>query len=367
MTVLKKCLVPALVMLVCITLCIPSAFASEQQDASPMTLLALGDSLTTGYGLDNYVPGQSPYLCSSYVNIIAQTLGLEGGSTYINRAVNGDRSADLARLIPSLEAEVRSADLIIITIGGNDLLSIVPAIASQIAGKSITSFEQAMAVFSAATSETYTALLADPAFCQQMEKIFAELDANLKTIMGFIQQTAPDARVVFLKQYNPFKNVPGFVDFGEFAGRMLDSINQGVESNALAYGFEVVDTTSVIEADAMGLTNIAQNDIHPNEAGHAEIAKLLAEHLGLSEQGEQETSSEQSSAAPETDASTSEEQDTNPPAPEVTAPEATEQESEPSYSAPAAPKDHSGCAGSVGLLSVPLALLVGILAKKKLK
>ncbi|MBR2621138.1 MAG: hypothetical protein IKC97_02065 [Clostridia bacterium] len=133
MTVLKKCLASALVMLVCITLCIPSVFASEQQDASPKTLLALGDSLTTGYGLDNYVPGQSPYLCNSYVNIIAQALGLEGGSTYINRAVNGDRSADLARLIPSLEAEVGSSDLIIITIGGNDLLSIVPAIASQIA------------------------------------------------------------------------------------------------------------------------------------------------------------------------------------------------------------------------------------------
>ena len=367
MTILKKCLVSALVMLVCITLCAPSSFASEQQEASPKTLLALGDSLTTGYGLDNYLPGESPYLCDSYVNIIAQALGLEGGSTYINRAVNGDRSADLAELIPSLEAEVRSADLIIITIGGNDLLSIVPAIASQIAGKSVTSFEQAMAVFSAATTETYAALLADPAFCQQMEKIFSDLDANLKVIMRFIQQTAPDARVVFLKQYNPFKNVPGFVDFGEFAGRMLDSINSGVESNALAFGFEVVDTTFVIEANALGLTNIAQNDIHPNKAGHAEIAKLLAEHLGLSEQSEQETSPQESSAAPETDASTSTEQDTNPPVPEVTAPETTKQESDPPDTAPATPKDHKGCAGSTGLLPVPLALLVGILAKKKLK
>ena len=207
---------------------------------------------------------------------------------------------------------------------------------------------------------------ADPAYAIGYLTV-SDLDTNLKTIMGFIQQNAPDARVAFLKQYNPFKNVPGFVDFGEFAGRMLDSINRGVESNALAYGFEVVDTTSVIEADATGLTNIAQNDIHPNEAGHAEIAKLLAEHLGLFGQSEQETAPEQSSAAPETDASTSGEQDTDPPAPGATAPEATEQESEPSDTAPAAPKDHSGCTGSVGLLSLPLALLVGILAKKKLK
>ena len=120
----------------------------------------------------------TPYTCDSYANIVAEALGLKGGETYINKAVNGATSSDLLQTLPDLSRQLDYADLIVVTIGGNDLLSIVPAIASQIAGKSITSFEQAMAVFSAATSETYTALLADPAFCQQMEKIFAELDAR---------------------------------------------------------------------------------------------------------------------------------------------------------------------------------------------
>ena len=41
------------------------------ETASPKTLPALGDSLTTGYGPDNYVYGGEPYLCDSYINRIA--------------------------------------------------------------------------------------------------------------------------------------------------------------------------------------------------------------------------------------------------------------------------------------------------------
>ena len=120
----------ASVLLLSVLLC--SVAASQTEETKPQTLLALGDSLTTGYGLANYTPGGSPYLCNSYINQIAKAMGLEGGQTYINRAVNGDRSADLAKLLPSLENEVKSADMIIITIGGNDLLSLLPSIASQI-------------------------------------------------------------------------------------------------------------------------------------------------------------------------------------------------------------------------------------------
>lgn len=389
---IKKCFVMVLTVLILTAACITSVSASETEDDQPETLLALGDSLTTGYGLDHYVPGGDPYRCNSYINTIANALGLEGGRSYINRAVNGDRSADLAKLLPSLENEVKSAELIIITIGGNDLLSTVPAIASKISGKNINDFAGAIGVFATTPPETYATLAADPTFQTQMAGIFASLATNLQTISDFLKENAPDARIVFLQQYNPLANVPGFAAFGEFAGGLLDSINSAVEKNCLAYGFDVVDVPSVINSNAVGLTNILQYDIHPNEQGHAEIAKLLADHLGISLDASGDS---QDTQVPE--ATTEPSGETTPPSEEVTtSPEepVSEEITAPEESVPTTPGtetspadtagEHSqapvtipesestsdtvsqnGCASSVGGLSLLLATLTVAFAVKK--
>ena len=389
---IKKCLVMMLAVLILMAACITSVSASETETAQPQALLALGDSLTTGYGLDNYVPGGNPYQCNSYINTIAKALGLEGGQSYINRAVNGDRSADLAKLLPSLENEVKSAELIIITIGGNDLLSTVPTIASKISGKNITDFAGAIGVFAATPPETYATLAADPAFQAQMAAIFAGLATNLQTIAGFLKEKASDARIVFLKQYNPLANVPGFAAFGEFAGGLLDSINSTIEKTCLAYGFDVVDVPSVIDSNAIGLTNITKYDIHPNEQGHAEIAKLLADHLDISLDASgdnQETQSPEVTTEPSVETTAPSEGVTT--APEETVPEDTTAHEEIATAAPNAETspaetdvEHSqapvtipesenttdtvsqnGCASSVGVLSILVASLVAFAMKKK--
>ena len=389
---IKKCLVMMLAVLILMAACITSVSASETETAQPQALLALGDSLTTGYGLDNYVPGGNPYQCNSYINTIAKALGLEGGQSYINRAVNGDRSADLAKLLPSLENEVKSAELIIITIGGNDLLSTVPTIASKISGKNITDFAGAIGVFAATPPETYATLAADPAFQAQMAAIFAGLATNLQTIAGFLKEKASDARIVFLKQYNPLANVPGFAAFGEFAGGLLDSINSTIEKTCLAYGFDVVDVPSVIDSNAIGLTNITKYDIHPNEQGHAEIAKLLADHLDISLDASgdnQETQSPEVTTEPSVETTAPSEGVTT--APEETVPEDTTAREEIATAAPNAETspaetdvEHSqapvtipesenttdtvsqnGCASSVGVLSILVASLVAFAMKKK--
>ena len=107
-------------------------------------MLALGDSITTGYGLANYEPGGDPYLCESYANTVAASLGLKGGSTYINKAVNGDTTDDLLELLPTLQEEVSSAELIIISIGGNDLLSLAPRVFSMVAGRELSTLDESI-------------------------------------------------------------------------------------------------------------------------------------------------------------------------------------------------------------------------------
>ena len=62
--------------------------AVQASPGNPEFMLAIGDSITTGYGLEDYMEGESPYLCSSYANMVANALGLKGGESYINKAVS---------------------------------------------------------------------------------------------------------------------------------------------------------------------------------------------------------------------------------------------------------------------------------------
>jgi len=80
--------------------------------AEPLTLLALGDSLTQGYGLpqeDGFVPQLQAWLIAQGQDVVV-----------INAGVSGDTTAGgLSRLAWSLTPEV---DAMIVNLGGNDLL-----------------------------------------------------------------------------------------------------------------------------------------------------------------------------------------------------------------------------------------------------
>jgi acyl-CoA thioesterase-1 len=91
-------------------------FAASPTWAEPVTLLALGDSLTQGYGLapeDGLVPQLQAWLTAQGAEV-----------TVINAGVSGDTTAGgRARLDWSLTPEV---DAVMIALGGNDLLRGLP-------------------------------------------------------------------------------------------------------------------------------------------------------------------------------------------------------------------------------------------------
>ena len=89
--------------------------------ADPLTLVALGDSLTAGYGLpqeDGFVPQLQAWLTAQRQDVVV-----------VNAGVSGDTTAGgLARLDWSLTPEV---DAMIVTLGGNDLLRGIDPAASR--------------------------------------------------------------------------------------------------------------------------------------------------------------------------------------------------------------------------------------------
>ena len=80
--------------------------------AEPATVLALGDSLTAGYGLpqeDGFVPQLQAWLAAQGEDAVVLNAGVSGDTT----------AGGVARLDWSLTPDV---DAVIVTLGGNDLL-----------------------------------------------------------------------------------------------------------------------------------------------------------------------------------------------------------------------------------------------------
>ncbi len=247
----------------------------------PKTMLLLGDSITTGYGLENYVPGASPYECRSYGNIIAEALGLKGRDTYINKAVNGDTSSDLLALIPKIEDDIKKSDLIVISIGGNDLLTAFPTVVKILAGKEVNSVDDAIEFLVNADPSMFASFESNRDLLIAIGAVYANYTINMAVIASQLKELAPNARIMFLEQYNPMKDVEGFELFGEMAAYFIDTINETIKNACAAAGFEAIDVPSVLDQDAAGMTNILDFDIHPNAVGHREIAKLIAAKLGI--------------------------------------------------------------------------------------
>ena len=148
-----------------------------------------------------------------------------------------------------------------------------------IAGKTVTGLSASIDVLTAASPDKFSALSTNTSFQTKMGAVLTSYATNLAATAKIIKENAPDARVIFLKQYNPLKNVPGFADFGEFADTLFASINSSIDTVCEAYGFEAADVPSVIDVNAAALTNMLNYDIHPNADGHKEIARLLVAQL----------------------------------------------------------------------------------------
>lgn len=325
----------------------------------PQSMLALGDSLTTGYALPDYVDENDPYACKSYANLIAAAMGLQGGDTYINRAVNGDTSSNLASRLPGMKGDVQKAELIVISIGGNDMDRLIPLILYKVTGKQITEYSQMAQALQGVSPDAYASLENDAEVQGAIADAVAKLKDNLKTVSDMIKENAPDARVIFLQQYNPL-HVQGFSDFAAFSQKSLDAANAAIAENAQSYGFEVLDVPSIINSRAAELTNIQKFDIHPNEQGHLEIAKLLAAHLGISLDPAENTTAE-TTAAPE---ETTEQATVTTDVPESEAPTQTDAATE-SATQPTAPAQNSGCQSAVlGASLLSLLLCAAIVLKK---
>lgn len=217
-----------------LTLCAPAAFAGD----APLQYVVLGDSI--GYGAGVLNPDEA-----CYGRIVADTNGYD----YQNHAVSGNRTDHLLAHLDHAEvtAAVKNADIISISIGGNDYLT-----------------------------DNVTGLVLDATFrndYSRMDKITAQLKLNFAAIIEKIRGWNPDAVILMQTLYNPGKGI-NKAPYQAATNRLNDLIRDYLASHPGA--FTIVDVASAFGTDRR---YIAQDSIHPSAQGNERIAEVILQTL----------------------------------------------------------------------------------------
>jgi len=219
------------------------AFAQVPADFVPrkLTVLAAGDSLTQGVGDSTNKGGYLPYL----ETMLEKEKGIKEVDFY-NYGVKGNRTTQLLKRLKTseLKGALKKADLVILTIGGNDIMKVVK---DNIANLQLSKFT--------AEKESYY--------------------NHLTQILDLIHQENPHAQVVLVGLYNPFSK--WFSEIKELDEIVADWNKTGqlvIANYPNAYFVPIEDMFLNATEDLLFTDNF-----HPNDKGYELIAQRLNETL----------------------------------------------------------------------------------------
>ncbi len=210
------------------------------QDSEKLTYLLLGDSIARGSGILNHDE-------ACFGRIVADT----NGYNYINRGIDGFTTGDLDSSLDSREviSDVGKADIISISIGGNDLLT-----------KNVINPLIMAVTLSFGNEEVCRKTVDDvyPKFCSVIEKI---------------KKINPDATILVQTLYNP-----QYIVFRSAIDRGVQILNENYSKYLEEHpdAFVLVDVYKALENDSF---YTALDTIHPNAKGNVLIARELLKTL----------------------------------------------------------------------------------------
>lgn len=232
---MKKTLLTVVSLVLCLALLAPAVFAFSDEKPN---YLVLGDSIAFGSGLTN--PREAVY-----GKIVADTNGYE----YENYAVPGHTTGNLMKRIEKEEisASVAAADIISISIGGNNfLLGNVGAI-----------------LYDGIVKNDFS----------RIEEIATGFRTDLDEIVKMIRSFNPDAAILLQTIYNPQTGA-----VGEVYAKGAELLNTVIKDYALANpdSLYVVDVAACLTDSER---DFAEDGIHPSAEGNEKIAAAVLETL----------------------------------------------------------------------------------------
>lgn len=201
--------------------------------------VALGDSIIKGYGAN---PTEN--LVKTFSENLEEDIHKE--VLFQNEGINEITSGELNGLVQSgrFDKQIRSADIITLNIGGNDILQL--------------GFKEGF----------YEAI-------HSFDSLQKEFNGNLSAILARIHELNPEATVLLLELYNPLDSNS---DLYAVADKFLPKWNVKLYQLASELDYAVVvDTTTVINGRKP--QNLADDGVHPSGLGYSAIAEQMINQL----------------------------------------------------------------------------------------
>ena len=276
---------------VLLSLCLMLGLLPTAAFAQGEVYVALGDSISTGYGLTD------SYACFTRQIAASKSYALK------SHAVDGATSSTLLAKLsdPAVAADVASADVITITIGGNDLMGALylylanqynktngtalsaADIQNALMGKHETIEQTIILIFA-------SSVLSDFPQSAEASSALRQLGTNLTASIAAIKNANPDVTLIVANQYNPYsyaaKNVnPLFAaavnTIVEAFETGITALNATIATMSLQLGYDVADVSSAFKSAEENPCNASfaslpiNPDFHPNAYGHSLIANAI--------------------------------------------------------------------------------------------
>lgn len=244
--------------------------------------VALGDSITSGYGLGNV-------LSESYV---AQTGNMLKVTNRVNLGVSGMNSTQMLESLKTAEVQavLGKASVITVSIGSNDILGPFTAYVAQAFGT--TDLSKIGTILASGDVSTLAIKISaldkllknDATNPTGMTAGAAKFAQNYPQIISLIKTSAPGAAIYVNNLYNPYRGISvATLNLGELTDGYITKINNNVFSNASA-DYNLVDVYTPFNT-VDGLVNASIStynfDPHPNVNGHLAIATKYLEVIGI--------------------------------------------------------------------------------------
>ncbi|MCD8020360.1 MAG: GDSL-type esterase/lipase family protein [Clostridiales bacterium] len=273
-----------LTVILCVSMIPSIAFA----ESTTPYYLALGDSITTGYGLDDAST-------ECFTVLLADQIGAE----LENKVADGYTSEDVLADLESgdLDSSIASADLITITLGGNDLMDVFyQSVADvyndtynddmtvedikEVLASPTSNLTVAMRLLNIVNSDDFVEYLESSEDLVQATETFTD---NLKAIISYLRTENASNVILVETQYNPYLWIGD--DYANITAAFqvgVDALNNAI-IGAASSGFTVADVATAFANSEENLCNADSSlsslnfDFHPNADGHKVIAEVMAD------------------------------------------------------------------------------------------